>query len=66
MRSSITTSSITQSDTKWRLQSGETYEAGTSNLVLAMYNVDPNSIVSLETESLNETYTSVVFLVAQS
>lgn len=62
MRSSITTSSITQSDTKWRLQSGETYEAGTSNLVLAMYNVDPNSIVSLETESLNETYTSIYLL----
>lgn len=62
MKSAATTSSITQTATKWRLQSGETYQAGTSNLVLVMYNVSPDHIVSLETESLNETYTDVIYL----
>ena len=62
MKSAATTSSITQSGTKWRLQSGETYQAGTSNLVLVMYNVDPDYIVALETESLSTTYEGTIYL----
>ena len=58
----ITTSSITQSATKWRLLSGETYQAGTSNVVLVMYNVNPSNIVALETEALSETFTDSIYL----
>ena len=58
----ITTSSITQSATKWRLLSGETYQAGTSNVVLVMYNVNPANIVALETEALSETFTDSIYL----
>ena len=58
----ITTSSITQSATKWRLLSGETYQAGTSNVVLVMYNVNHSNIVALETEALSETFTDSIYL----
>ena len=59
---SLTTAPITQTDTKWRILSGETYNAGTSNLVLVMYNVNPSYINALTTESLNDTYSSIYLL----
>lgn len=62
MKSAVTTSAYTQSGTKWRLLAGETWESGTSNLSLVMYNVDPDSIVSLESESIPETITDAIYL----
>ena len=62
MKSALTSAPHGSSDTKWKLQSGETYNSGTSNIVLAVYNVRSENIHALETVGLNETYTDAIYL----
>jgi len=63
MKSSVSSASYTESGTRWRLLNGETYESGTSNLILSIYNVDPDHIVSLEQESIPETIDDGIYLI---
>lgn len=63
LKSAVTSSAYTQSGTRWKLLSGQTYESGTSNLVLAIYNVNPNNINALQAESIPETITDQIYLI---
>lgn len=63
MKEAATTSTYTQTGTKWRTLSGQTYESGTSNLVLVIYNVHGNNITALTQESLPETITDDIYLI---
>lgn len=63
MKEAATASTYTQTGTKWRTLSGQTYESGTSNLVLVIYNVHGNNITALTQESLPETITDDIYLI---
>ena len=52
MKNAATTAPYTQTDTKWRTLSGRTFESGTSNLTLVMYNVNSTQINALTDESI--------------
>ncbi|QDP63551.1 MAG: hypothetical protein GOVbin4551_43 [Prokaryotic dsDNA virus sp.] len=62
MKSAATSAAYTQSGTKWRVLNGNTFQSGTSNLVLVIHNVNPTNIVALENESLAETITGGIYL----
>ena len=62
MKSAATSAAYTQSATKWRVLNGNTFQSGTSNLILVIHNVNPSNIVALESESLTETITSGIYL----
>jgi len=62
MRNAITSGVYAQTTTKWRLLSGETYESGSSNIVLSMANVDPLYALAIQGEALDESYTDSIYL----
>ena len=63
MKNAATTAPYTQTDTKWRTLSGRTFESGTSNLTLVMYNVNSTQINALTDESIPESVTDAIYLI---
>jgi hypothetical protein len=63
MRNAIQSSAYAQTTTKWKLLSGETYQSGTSTIVLSMSNVDPAYALAIESEALAESYTDEIYLI---